>query len=336
MNKKNDSKANVKLRFLYVLDILNKYSDEEHPIQQLEIMSILEKQYNIVCDRKSISNSLDTLEEYGFDILKSSSPKGVFIGSRDFELPEVRLLIDAVQSANFISSKKTKVLLKKLSKLTSQYQFDKLEKQAHIDSRNKTANENLYYVIDTLDTAISSNKKVSIVYRRRKISAAEKTHYEERTHELSPYALIWSDDHYYLVANNDKYDNLMHLRVDRIKSVEILNKKTRHYSEVSPYKTKFDAADYSNKHLSMFSGESRPIDLTCSSSIIEEVIDRFGEKIPLIPLDDDHFSTVVHAAVNPGLVNWIMQYGDSIKVKGPSELIDMISERAEKILDIYR
>ncbi len=336
MTKTNESKADIKLRFLRIMDILNTYSDEDSPLTANDIISKLESQYNIICDRKTIYSAIDSLEEYGLDIVKSSSPKGYFIGSREFELPEVRLLIDAVQSANFISSKKTKVLLNKLSKLTSINQFKKLEKQVHIDARNKTTNENLFYVIDALDNAISSNLKVSVLYRRRNISVDKKTHFEEKTYTLSPYCLIWYDDHYYLVANNEKYDNLMHLRIDRIKSVVILEEKTRHYSEVSQYKTKFNAADYSNKHLSMFSGESRPIDLICKSSIIEEVLDKFGEKISLQPIDDEIFSARVYAAVNQGLVNWIIQYGDSIKVKSPTELVEMIKDKADKIINTYR
>ena len=333
-SKNTNLSQNVKLRLLYITDILRSDSDENHPLNANEIIKLLESRYDVFCDRKTVYRSIETLQDYGYDIVKSSH-QGVFMASREFEIPELRLLMDAVQSADFISTKKTKKILEKLSAFSSRYEFSRLEKQVYIDNRNKTSNENLYYVIDQLDTAINAQKKVNVIYRKRKITKDSKPHYEEKTLPINPYSLIWSDDHYYLVGNYEKYDNLIHLRIDRIKSVEITDVKSRHFSEVSPYKTKFDAADYSNKHISMFSGESRPVDLICDNEIIEEVLDKFGDKITLIPEDEYCFSTRVYAAVNAGLVNWIIQYGDQIKVKEPSELRDMIIERAREIVTAY-
>ena len=159
--------------------------------------------------------------------------------------------------------------------------------------------------------------------------------YQEKSMIINPYALIWSDDHYYLVGNYSKYNNLIHLRIDRLKNVKVLDAYARHFSEVSPYQTYFDIADYSNKHLSMFSGEIKPVELICNNEIIEDFIDQFGEKVLMRPYDEDNFIAKIDVAVNDGLVAWIMQYGDKIRVKSPKELKNMIIDKTKSILAIY-
>lgn len=326
---------NSKLRILYILDILSKYSDEEHPLNSTDIIDFLKSEYDITCERKTVYDSIDALVDYGYDIIKSGAKKGFFLASREFELPEIRLLIDAVQSADFISAKKSKAILKKFSKYASQYQYARIEKQVYIDNRNKRDNESLFYTIDSLHNAITTKKQVKIIYRKRKISNDIKPHYEEKTMLINPYSLIWSDDHYYLVGNYAKYDNLIHLRVDRIKSVIVTEDRARHFSEVSPYTTSFDAADYSNKHLSMFSGEIKPVELICKNEIVEEFLDEFGDKITPFPYDENSFSARVNLAVTQGLVSSIMKFGDKITVKGPKELKNMIIDKSKSILDLY-
>ena len=158
---------------------------------------------------------------------------------------------------------------------------------------------------------------------------------QEKKMTVNPYALIWANDHYYLVGNYSKYDNLIHLRVDRLKSVEVTDKIARHFSTVSPYTTSFDTADYSYKHLSMFAGDIKPVELICKNDIIEEFMDRFGEKCFMRPFDDEHFVAKVDIAVTNGLVSWIMQFGDSIKVRGPKELKNMIIDKTKSILSLY-
>lgn len=326
---------NSKLRIIYIFDILSKYSDEDHPLNSTDIIEYLKTEYDISCERKTVYDSIDALCDYGYDIIKTGAKKGFFLASREFELPEIRLLIDAVQSADFISAKKSKAILKKFSKYASQYQYVRIEKQVYIDNRNKRDNESLFYTIDSLHNAITTKKQVKIIYRKRKISNDIKPHYEEKIMIINPYSLIWSDDHYYLVGNYAKYDNLIHLRVDRIKSVIVTEDRVRHFSEVSPYTTSFDAADYSNKHLSMFSGEIKPVELICKNEIIEEFLDEFGDKITPFPYDENSFSARVNLAVTQGLVSSIMKFGDKITVKGPKELKNMIIDKSKSILELY-
>ncbi len=327
--------ANSKLRILYIRDILSEYSDEEHPLNSTDIIDLLENKYNVSCERKTVYDCIEALSDYGCDIIKAGTKKGFFMASREFELPEIRVLIDAVQSADFISAKKSKALLEKLGKYASKYQFSKIEKQVYIENRNKRSNESLFYTINELHDAIISKRQVDIIYRRRKISDDIKPHYEEKIMRINPYCLIWSDDHYYLVGNYEKYDNLIHLRIDRIKSVEQTDVRARHFSEVSPYSVKFDAADYSNKHLSMFAGDIKPVELICKNEIVEEILDEFGEKTKIFPYDNNSFSARINLAVTPGLASKIMQYGDFITVRSPNELKNMIIDKSKSILEIY-
>lgn len=324
-----------KLRLLYIIDILSRKSDEEHPLSATDIMDFLREDYGIECERKTVYDCIENLNEYGYEIIKSQSPRGYFMTPYYFEPAELRLMIDAVQSADFISAKKTKALIKKFSAFASEYQYKRIEKQVYIDNRNKCANENLFIVIDIISSAILSKKQIEVVYRRRKIVDGKNAKYEEKTMVINPYALIWADDHYYLVGNYSKYDNLIHLRIDRLKNVKVLDTYARHFSEVSSYQTYFDIADYSNKHLSMFSGDIKPVEMICNNSMIEDFIDQFGEKVNMHHFDNDNFIAKVDVAVTDGLVAWIMQYGDKIKVRSPKELKNMIIDKTNSILALY-
>ena len=324
-----------KLKTLKVIEILNKYSDENHPMSAADICAELAKE-DIHAERKSIYSDIDVLRLYGYDIISTSTPKkGVYMGERDFELVEVRLLIDAVQSAKFITEKKTEVLVDKIENNLSKWQIEDLSGQVYVDNRNKNENETVYYTIDTLSTAIRSEKKVSIHYIKRRIEAGERPKNEEHIYTVSPYALIWSDDHYYLVCNNEKYDNLMHLRIDKIKHLEKTSLPARHFSEVSDYKNYFDSADYASKLFNMYSGEPKPVEFICKNDTLEPMLDRFGENVKIQKYDDEHFVLRTNVASSEGLVAWIVQFGGRVKVKSPNDLIYSVKQKAAEILEIY-
>jgi len=328
---------NTKLKLLYMKDILERYSDEQHILNSFDIAEKLENVYGLVCERKSIYKDIDVLMDYGLDIIKTRSPKnGFFLASGKFETAEIRLLSDAVQAADFITKSKTKQLVEKIESMTSVYSADTLKKQVYIDNRAKSTNETVFYVIDALDTAIKSGKKVSFNYTRRKLDEKYAAKKETRSFTLSPYALIWSDDHYYLVANNEKYDNLMNVRIDRISQVEILEEKARSFNEVSSYKNYFDVADYVSKTFNMFSGSTEIIELRCNNTLLEEIFDRFGERVNTRFYDDNRFLLRTEANISEGLCSWIMQFGTGIEVVSPRSLRDMIADRAEGILNMYK
>lgn len=329
--------AKQKLKLLYLLDILERETDEEHILSAPEICDFL-AEYDIRAERKSIYSDIAILKEYGYDIVNTRSPKnGFFLASREFELAELRLLTDAIQAANFISLKKTNKLLEKIEKMMSRYQANHLNRQIYVNKRPKCNNEEIYYTIDLLNQAILGEKMVSFQYQRRVITDKNEARREEKSMTVSPYALIWSNDHYYLVCNNPKYSNLMHTRIDRMKKVTILEEQdARSFSEVSPYRGRFDSADYANKLFNMFSGEPQPVELLCKNSIVEEIFDRFGENVHVRSFNEDSFILCLNLAVSDGLVSWIMQYGDLITVRRPNDLKRRVLERAEAIKKLYK
>lgn len=329
-------KGYTKLKLLLIKQYLEKYSDEENLVKAEELMAMLEEK-GISCERKSIYADIAALKEYGVDI--STEKRGYRILNRDFELPELRLLMDAVQAANFISAKKSKELIGKICTLCSLGQAKILEKQVYIENRNKCTNEEIYYNIDLVNKAIIRKRKISFTYIKRVIDEeAKEIVREEKELTVSPYALIWSNDHYYLISNNAKYDNLMHTRIDRMKKVEIIDETARDFSEVSPYRSFFDSADYSGKLFNMFSGDTQKLTLRCSDSILEEMVDRFGDecKIRKTAKDDkESFILEAKCVCSEGLVSWIMQFGNKVEVIGPESLKNDIILKAQNIIDNY-
>lgn len=325
-----------KLKLLYLVDILRKKTDENNYLAATEICDEL-SQLDIPAERKSIYNDIDILREYGFDIIHTGSKNrgGYFLGAREFELAEIRLLSDAVQAANFISQKKTNQLVEKIESFASEKQAKILHSQVYVDNRPKCKNEEIYYTISLLDEAISANVKVNFTYTRRRITEEFKTAKEEKNFTVSPYALIWSDDHYYLVCNNEKYDNLMHLRIDKIKHLEKTDSPARHFSEVSDYKNHFDSADYASKLFNMYSGEPKPVEFICNNDALEPMLDRFGENVKIQKYDDEHFILRTNVAASDGLVSWIVQFGGRVKVKSPNDLVYSVKQKATEILELY-
>lgn len=327
---------NSKLKLLYLADIFKKETDEEHPMTSEELCNAL-LLHGITAERKSIYKDIDVLRDYGMDIIliPGKVNGGYFLGSREFELAELRLLSDAVQAAGFITKKKTKELVEKIEGFASDPQAKILHSQVYVDNRLKCRNEEIYYTISTLDEAITAEKKVTFLYNRRRVTPDFKAAREERTFVVSPYALIWSDDRYYLICNNEKYDNLMHVRLDRIRKVEVLEESARPFSEVSAYKNRFDAADYASRLFNMYSGDSKPTELICENDLLEQMLDRFGENVKLQKYDDGHFILHTDAVIGDGLAAWVMQYGSRVTVKAPNELIALIREKAKAILENY-
>lgn len=329
------SKESSKIKLLFLSDIFNRQTDAEHPFSAVELCEMLED-YGIKSERKSIYSDIDALKEYGMDIVLARTPKrGYYLGNRKFDIAEVRLLIDAVQAAKFISPAKSKSLIYKIGSFLSEYQEEELREQVYINSCCKSEKEDLYDIIRTLDVAIKQQKQVRITYAKRKLENRFLKKSEGKSFIINPYSLIWSNDHYYLIGNNDKYGNLIHLRLDRISEVYPMQTAAKHFSKVSKYTDKFDTADYSNHIFNMFTGESGEIALICSNNIIDDILERFGEETPLKIYDDDHFLIRADVELSNGLVSWIMQYGTDIRVKEPRSLMNAVKEKAKEILSEY-
>ena len=325
-----------KLKILYIIDILRKYSDEQNPITATEICEHLAS-FGINAERKAIYDDIENLIFYGFDIIKTRGSKsGYFLASRELEMPEIYLLTDAVQAADFITPKKTRELVSKLDDMLSKNQAKKREKSVYIEKRHKCDNEEIYISIDTLRQAIEDRKKVTLRYGTRKLNEDRKIILYEKDFTVSPYALVWVEDHYYLICNNEKYNNLLHLRLDRMKKVVETKEPFRHFSEVSEYKDNFDIADYISKTFNMFGGELTEIEFSCDVELLEQVIDRFSDKIRIIRQEDGKFNFRVQGLISDGLVSWITQFDKGIEVVYPSKLRDMIIGKAENMLKVYK
>lgn len=326
----------TKIKTLLIYRYLRKFSDEDNPLSSAELIDMLKKD-GIECERKSIYADVKALNEIGCEVVSTVTPKrGFYLASREYEPPEVRLLVDAVKSAAFITPEKTRSLISKLRGLLSVNQAAALSPQVYLEGANKCDNEEIYYIIDMLDEAISAKQQVRFKYRTRKIDKENKKSYTTKVFVVSPYALIWKDDRYYLVCNKDSHDNLMNLRLDRIRNITPLDTPARPVCECSEYKGEFDPADYSSKMFNMFSGRVDTVTLRCHLDLREQILDRFGTSVPLTAVDIWHFETNVEAAVSDGFVSWIMQFGDRIKVMQPQYLADMVCEKARKITEVYK
>ncbi len=329
------SVSNGKLRLLATADFFKKYTDEENIFSAAEICDFLEKQ-GISVERKAFYTDVDALRESGMDIVCTRSPKkGYFLASRHFEEAEARLMIDAVQAAKFITAKKTDALVSKISSLMSNSQAKKLSSQVYIDRSRKRKNEEIYYTIDALHNAIIAKKQVKFTYRHLSVDADMQVKFSEREFTVSPYALIWSNDHYYLVCNNANYDNLMHTRLDRMKGVEQLDLPARPFSLVSSYTDKFDSADYAGKLFNMFSGSEQQVTMRCSNRILEEIVERFGENLQITSQNANTFTAKVIAVTGEGFVSWVLQYATDIKIISPKSLQEAVCERATQIANVY-
>ena len=324
------------LRLLFLAEIFNRQTDENHTYSAVELVGLLEN-YGIHCERKSIYRDIDDLREFGMDIVntRAKANRGYYLRSGKFNVAEVRLLTDAVRAANFISEKNTKSLIYKIGGLVSEYQEEELREQIYIDGSHKTENEDLYEIIKILDKAIKTKKQVMLNYAKRTIEGNYLVRNEGKTFLVNPYAMLWSNDHYYLICNNNKYSNLMHLRLDRITEPREINIPVKPFSKVSPYTERFDVADYSNRLFNMYSGEPDNIVLAFSKVVLDEMIEKFGEKVPIKLGENGEYLLHAEVEMSEGLVNWILQFGDNVRVIQPQSLITALKEKLSNILEIY-
>lgn len=324
-----------KLKLLYLIEILKHGTDEDHPMSAQEICRELDK-CGVSAERKSIYSDIDYLMNYGYDIIYTRVPKpGYFLASREFETPEIYLLCDAIRTAKFITPKKSRELVQKLQNMLSTYQMAGLETGLYISADLKCRNEEIFYNIDAISRAIAEKKKISFKYGVHTLNENREVVVKYKQHVISPYAQTWQDDHYYLLGNYDKYDNIIHFRIDRIRSVSILDEKARPFSEVSEYKEIFDVADYTRGLFNMFGGKTENIELKCEISLLEQIIDRFGVGIFVRNVTDTHFSFSVKAVASEAFITFIMNFGNRIEIIGPAHLRESINKRISEIKEVY-
>lgn len=323
--------ANQKLKLLYLIKTLSELSDEEHPLTISDIIKHLSL-YGISAERKSIYSDIDMLREYGLDIVAVKSKSyGYYVASREFELPELKLLVDAVQSSKFITRKKSEELIKKIENLTGKYQAAKLQRQVFVANRIKTMNESIYYTVDYIHTAISENSKISFKYFDWTSSKEKVLRHNGKDYVISPWALTWDDENYYLVAYDSETNMIRHYRVDKITNIKVLPEKREGQESFS----EFDMALYSKSVFGMFGGKAEYVSLLCHESLAGIIIDRFGTDIVFLKRDSNHFEINVNVVLSPQFYSWVFGFGDKISIISPDKAKKEFLELLENVKKIY-
>lgn len=330
-----EGEGKSKLKLLYLLDILEKESDDEHKLPMKDIIEELEKR-GVKAERKSVSRDIKLLCDYGYDIVTyGENREGYFMASRKFSMPELRLLMDAVQSAKFISLKQSKALIKKLATLTSSFMTKKLRNQLYIDERIKTPNDFVYENVDMINEAINQNKKIAFKYYGYTLDKQFVANKGGKEYFRSPYSLAWYDDKYYMICGADNYNDLGHFRVDRMRHIRILEEDRRNFKEVSDYKNDFDIADYVNRVFNMFTGKEETVGIKFHKDLINVVVEKFGEEVYLRKLDEEHFEIRAAIKISEGFFSWVLQFGYKAEMLYPKEVREEMKKCIEGMYKLY-
>ncbi len=321
-----------KIKLLYTMKILMERTDENHILNALELVDILANEYEIETERKSVYNDIKLLQEFGIDICqnKGSNP-GYFVASRDFELPELKLLVDAVSASRFITQKKSEELIAKIEKLSSVHTAGELNRQVHINERVKAGNETIFYNVDAIHKAIHDDRMIAFTYTQwNKKGELEPKHGGEK-YEVSPWTLVWFDENYYLVAYQKKEKKVKYFRVDKMRDIEISTYKREGKSNFND----FDLGRFTKKTFGMFDGEDVRVKLTCKDELAGVILDRFGSDIHIKNEKNNHFSTSVPVAVSSQFFGWIAGLGDGVVIAGPTKVVNEYKAYLKRLLDLY-
>lgn len=322
---------NQKLKTLSVLKILMEQSDESHSLTVGDLIERL-KLYDITAERKSIYADIELLKSFGIDIVcDKTRSNNYYIGSRDFELAELKLLVDAVQASKFITHKKSRELIKKIEKLTSVHEAKGLHRHVIVTDRVKTMNESIYYNVDAIHTAIQGNRMVCFKYFDYTVDKNLKPRRNGEVYCVSPYALTWADENYYLIAYHERYEELSHFRVDRMGEIEVSPKEKPHIEGLED----FNIAAYSKKVFNMFTGDAERVVLEFDNSLINVVIDRFGKDVRIFGKTGSHFRISVEVTASNTFFGWLLMLGKNVQIIEPRSLADSLKTYIKEILCRY-
>lgn len=324
---------NQKLKIVYLMKILLEKTDETHSITMPEIISSL-KNYGISAERKSIYSDIENLRLFGMDIIGEQRERTFYyhVGSRQFELAELKLLVDSVQSAKFITAKKSNELIKKIEGFASKYEASQLQRQVYVAERIKTMNESIYYNVDKIHTAIGANSKITFQYFQWDVHKKMVMRKDGALYEVSPWALSWDDENYYLIAFDSNEDKIKHFRVDKMLHIDVKNEQREGKEKFK----EFNMAVYARKTFGMFGGEEQKVKLLCENSFAGVMIDRFGKDVFLIPTDETHFTVNVNVAVSRQFLAWVIALGEGVKIVEPESVVRQMREEVERLMRQYK
>ena len=324
---------NQKLKMLYLVQLFSRETDDTHKLTMPEIIAKLAAD-GVNADRKTLYQDFDELRRFGFDIISEKEGKSYYyyLGSRDFELPELKLLVDSVQSSKFITDKKSGQLIKKLESLVSRYEGSQLHRQVIIAGRVKTMNESIYYNVDKIHAAIGTDRQIRFKYFDWNLKKEMEPRYGGKWYQLSPWALMWDDEKYYLVAYDSKHETIIHYRVDKMTQIGILDEKREGHEAFR----KFNIAHYTNTLFGMFAGDETKVTIEAENRLVSVFIDRFGKDIIIAPVDEDHFRTTVTVAVSKQFFGWIMGIDGDVRIVAPDSVVKQIRAEIESLVERYK
>ena len=326
--------TNQKFKFIYLMKMMQAKTDDEHALTMPQIMDELAK-YDVTAERKSIyADFQDMTERFGIEIIKEQIGRETYyhVGSREFELAEVKLLIDAIQSSKFITQTKSRELITKLRRFVSEYQAKQLQRQIFINDRVKTMNESVYYNVDDIHTAIGQNKKIRFKYYKWDISKKLVPRHNGAWFVVSPWGLVWNDENYYMVAFDDLDRRIKHYRVDKMMHLSIEEEKRDGKDEFK----NFDMGEYSKATFGMYNGKKTKVKIEFANYMCGVFIDRFGKDITFHHVDDDHSELMADVNVSPQFFGWIFSLGKDVKVTGPQEVVEQMQKAADDFRANYR
>ena len=306
----------AKLRPLYLAKILYEYTDEDHFLTTSQLISLLEEQHRIKAHRQTIKAEIELLRQFGFDIQEVKSTQNRYsIIRRTFDLPELKLLIDAVESSKFITQHKSKLLVGKIGSLASHHAADTIKRNVTCEGRIEPDNEKSYCIVDAINQAINENRKISFQYFRYNVRKEKKLKHNGEPYVITPLHLVWNGDYYYIVGIHEYKQRISNFRIDRIATVPVILNENG-----TPPPDGFDINKYINITFRMFNSEHVEVELICSNDLMDSIIDRFGEDVTTYAYDLESFRAVVNVAVSHIFYSWVFGFGGKVKIKGPAEV----------------
>ena len=319
---------NQKLKIFYILDYLQRNSHADHPVRASELTQMLE-QHDIRCERKTVYSDIAALQDYGIDIVSIPGKSGgYYIASRNFDLPELKLLIDAVQSSRFLTEKKSRELIEKLCKECSVHEAKLVRRDVVVSGRVKSMNETIYYNVDAIQEAIGQNRQITFRYFDWNLDGTRK--YRDKNYIASPYGLCQDNENCYLLAYSDRH-GITSYRVDRMAQIQSLEDTRIPCEEL----TGKNLVEYANRLFQMFAGDYLDVKMRFHRSLVNVVIDRFGRETMLIPDGADHFVFTVRVAISPIFLSWVMSFGAKAKILHPESVVDACKQLCQEVMAQY-
>lgn len=330
-HRERSPRSNQKLKIMYLMKILMEETDENHAITLQEIVDKL-KSYGVTAERKSLYSDIENLRIFGLDINGYQMDRTFYyqLVDRDFQLPELKLLVDAVQASRFITEKESNDLIKRLETYASKYQAAQMHRQVYVNGRVKSRNEKNYYSVDDVYTAIDNDKKIEFQYFHFDVNKKEVLAHDGKIYKVSPWAMCWDDEKYYMVAFDEEAGKIKHYRVDKMIRTKVLDEKRAGKDEFK----KENMAQYTHRLFGMFDGEVKNVELLCDNSMTDVIFDRFGLDTRIQRVDDSHFIAKISVAVSSLFFGWIMALG-KVKIIGPDDVMEQMKKQLLEQYDMY-